>query len=76
MAKQGNFTAYQQLTPIKEDFSDNLKQAEDQAFKYRQEQRDIDAANEKKQKEFEDQWGLTAEDSYIGQSGVSRRCCI
>lgn len=37
MAKPGNFAAYQQSSPIREDFGNNMLQAEDQAFRYRAE---------------------------------------
>lgn len=37
MAKPGNFAAYQQSSPIQEDFGNNMLQAEDQQFRYRAE---------------------------------------
>lgn len=47
MAKQGTYTAYQRLTPIQQDFGDDILKAEQMGFAYREE-----AA--KRKKEIED----------------------
>lgn len=51
MAGKGTFTAYQQLNPIKEDFGNNMLQAEQMDFKYREEERRKQALEDQKRKE-------------------------
>ena len=51
MAGKGTFAAFRQLTPIQEDFSDNISRQEGNAFRYRQEQRQQDALDRQRQQD-------------------------
>lgn len=51
MPKAGNYAAYQQSTPIREDFGDNMLQAENMQFRYREEQRREEEAKRRRQLE-------------------------
>lgn len=68
MAEQGTYSAYQRLTPISEDFSENLKHAENQAFRYREEKRRVEKDNQKKRQEFDKKYGINEEDYYLGDT--------
>ena len=58
---KGKYTAYQRLAPIEQDFGDDLVQAEQQGFKYREE-------DSKKRKAFDDKYGLNEDDYYLGDT--------
>ena len=68
MSKAGNFAAYQS-GPTTEDFGDNMLQAENQQFKYRQEQRVEDQIKYKKRKEAEDAYKADLEKQKFVQTG-------
>ncbi len=57
--------AYNQLTPIQEDFGNNLTQAENQGFRYRREQRLIDELDRKRRKDFEDKYAINPDDYFL-----------
>lgn len=59
MAKVGTYAAYNRLTPIQQDFTEDMQQAERLGFAYREEERKKKEAIDKKNKEFLDEFSAS-----------------
>ena len=60
MAKKGTYAAYQRLTPIEQDFGDDLVRAEQLGFAYRREAERKKAAIDEENKKFIDEFSATS----------------
>ena len=60
-----NAIAYNRLTPIREDFGDSLTQAENQGFKYREEQRLIEEQERQRNKDFQDKYSIDPNEYFL-----------
>lgn len=71
MSKAGNFAAFQSARPTTEDFGDNMLQAENQQFRYREEKRVEDQIKYRRQRDREDRMAADFEKMKPVITGVS-----